>query len=153
MLHRLFAFALPITLLINLCSSAYTVIKKMGLVQESSKMADTVTQKLMNLCRFLYLLLLYLHSPLTFHLTLELLSLHSVPHTALPCYFLLQQNLQIMKVLGQPIFFIIWRFSLLRGTNLLKSVQMVHWKNFIMRCFSLLGEFIIRGSTVHICFF
>ena len=25
---------------------------------------------------------------------------------------------------------------------------MVHWKNFIMRGFSLLGEFIIRGSTV-----
>ena len=48
-------------------------------------------------------------------------------------------------------FFIIWRFSLiLRGTNLLKSMQMVHWKYFIMRGFSLLGEVIIRGSTVAI---
>ena len=53
-----------------------------------------------------------------------------------------------MKVLGQPIFLIIWRFSLLRGTNLLKSKQMVHWNDFIMRGFSLLGEFIIGGSTV-----
>ena len=41
-----------------------------------------------------------------------------------------------------------WRFSLLRGKNLLKCMQMVHWKNFIMRGFSLLGEFIIGGSTV-----
>ena len=41
------------------------------------------------------------------------------------------------------------RFSLLRGTNLLKSMQTVHWKNFIMRGFSLLGEFIIGGFTVH----
>ena len=40
-----------------------------------------------------------------------------------------------MKVLGQPIFFIIWRFSLLRGTNVLKCMQVVHWKNFIMRGF------------------
>ena len=58
--------------------------------------------------------------------------------------WLLQWNLQIMKVLGQ-LFFIIWRFSLLRGTNILKSIQM---KNFIKRGFSLLGEFIIGGSTV-----
>ena len=27
---------------------------------------------------------------------------------------------------------------------------MVHWKNFIMRGFSLLGEFIIEGSTVYL---
>ena len=40
------------------------------------------------------------------------------------------------------------RFSLLRGTNLLKDMQMVHWKSFIMRGFSLLGEFIIGGSTL-----
>ena len=39
--------------------------------------------------------------------------------------------------------------SLLRGTNILKSMQMVHWKNFIMRGVSLLGEFIIRGFTVY----
>ena len=51
--------------------------------------------------------------------------------------------------IGTSNFFpIIWRFSLLRGTNLLKSMQMVHWKNFIMRGFSLLGEFIIGGFTV-----
>ena len=36
----------------------------------------------------------------------------------------------------------------MRGTNLLKSMQMVRWKNFIIRGFSLLGEFIIGGSTV-----
>ena len=41
-------------------------------------------------------------------------------------------------------FFIIWRFSLLRGTNLLKSKQMVNWNDFIMRGFSLLGEFIME---------
>ena len=40
--------------------------------------------------------------------------------------YIVQWILRIMKVLGQPIFFIIWRFSLLRGTNLLKSMQMVH---------------------------
>ena len=50
-----------------------------------------------------------------------------------------------MKVLGQPILIIIWIFSL---SNLLKSMQIVHWKNFIIRGFSLLGEFIIGGSTV-----
>ena len=37
---------------------------------------------------------------------------------------------------------------LLRGTNVLKCMQIVHWKNFIMRGVSLLGEFIIRGFTV-----
>ena len=63
----------------------------------------------------------------------------------------LQWNLRIMKVLGQPICFIIWRFPLLRGTNLLKSMQMVHWRNFIMRGFSPLGEFIIKGSTYNMC--
>ena len=60
-----------------------------------------------------------------------------------------QWNLRIIKVLEQPICFIIWRFSLLRGTNLLKSMRMVHWKNFTMRGFSLLGEFVIRGSPIH----
>ena len=36
----------------------------------------------------------------------------------------IQWNLQIIKVLGQPIFFITCRFSLLRGTNVLECMQM-----------------------------
>ena len=51
-----------------------------------------------------------------------------------------------MKELGQPIFFIIWRFSLLRGT--IEEYTNGALEKFIMRGFSLLGEFIIRGSAV-----
>ena len=40
----------------------------------------------------------------------------------------------------------------MRDTNLLKSMQMVHWKNLFMRGFSLLGEFIIGCFTVFITF-
>ena len=50
-----------------------------------------------------------------------------------------QWNLRKMKVLGQPIILIIWRFSLVRGTNVLKCMQMVHWKTFHYERFSLLG--------------
>ena len=62
--------------------------------------------------------------------------------------YVYQWNLQIIKVLGQPILFIILEVFFIERY---KSMQMVHWKNFIMRGFSLLGEFIVRGSTVYIC--
>ena len=73
-----------------------------------------------------------------------------------PCLTSRMSNLMPLNIVeppnnerfGQPIFLIIWKFYLLRGTNVLKSVQMVHLKNFIMRGFSLLGEFIIGGFTV-----
>ena len=45
-------------------------------------------------------------------------------------------------------FFIIWRFSLLRGTNLyIEEYAMAYRNKFIMRGFSLLGGSIIGGST------
>ena len=67
-----------------------------------------------------------------FHMYIQQVYMYQVKYRGI------QWNLRIMKVLGQPIFFIIWRCSLLRGTNVLKCMQMVHWKNFIMRGFSLL---------------
>ena len=51
---------------------------------------------------------------------------HSLCIIHLPGQQRIQWNLRIMKVLGQPIFSIIWRFLLLRGSNVLKCMQMVH---------------------------
>ena len=53
-----------------------------------------------------------------------------------------------MKVLGQPIFFIIWRFSLLRGTNVLNIGKSGTLEKFHYERFSLLGGFIVGSSTV-----
>ena len=54
-----------------------------------------------------------------------------------------------MKVLEQPIFFHYLEVSFIERYKSIEVYAMVHWKNFIMRVFSLLGEFIIGGSTVH----
>ena len=54
-----------------------------------------------------------------------------------------------MKELGQPILFIIWRFSSLRGTKIFEEYANGTLENFIMRGFSLLGEFIIGGAGIN----
>ena len=53
-----------------------------------------------------------------------------------------------MKVLGQPIFFHYLEVFFIERYKSTEEYANGTLKNFIMRSFSLLGEFIIRGSTV-----
>ena len=60
----------------------------------------------------------------------------------------IQWNLSIMDTLGPEKQFVIKRFSQFRGCFTYRAIYLVPPKQFVIERFLLLGEFVIRGSTV-----
>ena len=60
-----------------------------------------------------------------------------------------QWNLSITDTLGPEKQFAIQRFPLFRGCFTYRAIYLVPPKQFVIERFLLLGEFVIRGSTVY----
>ena len=66
-------------------------------------------------------------------------------------WLLLQWNLSITDTLGPKKKFAVQRFPLFRGYFLCTAIYLVPQKQSVIERFPLLGEFVIRGSSVILC--